>query len=224
MDTEDFLTLEELPGLFQTVIVSFRYENGGESRFSLVPGAAFPTEKIPQLPKKQGFTARWKGLEEANLDQVLFDLTFEAEYSAFEAVLASSDGESGKPLILVQGGFTPDSSLEITDWTEAVPLEEGQTLIKAKSFEVKNAQYLTSLRFCLYDWEPEDHSLLIRDKDGSWRKAEANVDGSYLVAALQEGDNAVAQIREAEFPWIYLAAGGVLTAALLVWILNKRKR
>lgn len=224
LDTEEFLAQEELPGLFRTVTVSFQYENGGESRFSLVPGDAFPTEKIPQLPKKQGFTAKWKGLEEANLDQVLFDLTFEAEYSAFEAVLASSDGESGKSLILVQGGFTPESSLEITDWTEAVPLEEGQTLIKAKSFAVKNAQYLTSLRFCLYDWKPEDHSLLIRDKDGNWCKAEANVDGSYLVTALQEGDNAVAQIREPEFPWVYLTAGGVLAVVLLAWILKKRKR
>ena len=219
---EALLAMEGLPELFRTVTVTFRYENGGESRFGLVPGDPFPAEKIPALPQKAGFSARWAGLEDAALEEVLFDMTFEAEYAAFDGVL-SSGGEETKPLMLLQGGFTSQSELTVTEWTDTVPLEEGQTLVKAKAFDVSDAQYVTSLRFCIYDWDGGSQSLLIRGSDGSWRNAEAVLDGSYLVAALREGDNAVAQIREPEFPWIYLAAGSVLLATAAVLLIRKRK-
>lgn len=218
---EELLALETLPELFRNVTVTFRYENGGESRFSLVPGDAFPEEKIPSLREKAGYIAQWAGLEEADLEQVLFDLTFEAEYTPYESVL-SSGGE--KPLILVQGGFTSASVLEIGDCTDAVPLEKGQTLIKAKTFTVTGAQYLTKLRFCIYDWDVQRQTLLIRAQDGTWYQPEVHPDGSYLVAELREGDNAVAQIQEEAPSWYWLAAGGILLAVVLAFVIRKRKR
>lgn len=220
---EELLELEALPELFRNVTVTFRYENGGESRFSLVPGDGFPAEKIPEIPEKRGFTARWAGLEEENLDSVLFDLVFQAEYMAYDGVLSSS-AEERKPLLLVQGGFTSESELEMTDWTEAVPLEEGQTLLKAKAFAVRDARYLTSLRLCIYDWEPEDQLLLIRGEDGTWRQPETKLDGSYLVAELREGDNAVAQIQQQKVPWTIPAIVAVLLAAGLFLLIRKRKK
>jgi len=221
---EEFLALESLPDPFRYVSVCFRYENGGESRFRLIPGESFPEEKIPNLPEKHGYSARWAELEEADLKNVLFDLTFEAQYNAFDSVLASSGWEQERPLILVQGDFTSNSVLEITDWTEEVPLEEGQTLLKAKAFAVSDAKCLRSIRFCIYDWEPDEQSLWIRGQNGSWRQPETVLDGSYLVAALQEGDNAVAQIQVPEFPRIYLFAGGAVFSVLLILLLKKRKK
>lgn len=223
MTLEEFLTQENLPELFRTVNICFRYESGGESRFAVIPGESFPREKIPQLPPKAGHSAAWKDMEEADLEQVLFDLTFEAEYTAYDGVL-SSGGENGKPLLLIQGGFTSDSVLEIADYTDAVPLEEGQTLLKAKTFSVKDAQYLTSLRLCIYDWEAEDQRLLIRGKDGAWRQPETVQDGSYLVAELLEGDNAVAQIQITQVPWTIVICVGVLLAVLLLVVIRKRKK
>lgn len=224
---EEFLALPHLPELFRAVELRFRYENGGESRFRLTPGEAFPEEKIPKLPQKEGYVAQWKGLEEADLSCVLYDLTFEAEYSAYDAVLASSDGTGGKPLLLIQGGFVSGAELEIADWTEPVPLEDGQTLLKAKSFTVTNARELSTLRLCIYDWEPEQQRLLIRGSDGTWRQPQTHLDGSYLVAALEEGDNAVAQIQLEATPWLLYgaAAAGLLASAALgyrYW--KKRKR
>lgn len=218
---EELLALETLPELFRNATVTFRYENGGESRFSLVPGEAFPEEKIPSLREKPGYIAQWAGLEEADLEQVLFDLTFEAEYTPYESVL-SSEGE--KPLILVQGGFTSASVLEIGDCTDAVPLEKGQTLLKAKTFTVTDAQYLTKLRFCIYDWDVQRQTLLIRAQDGTWYQPETHLDGTYLVAELREGDNAVAQIQEEELSWYWMAAGGILLAVVLAFVIRKRKR
>lgn len=223
VELADFLELENLPELFRTVCITFRYENGGESRYSLIPGDPFPQEKIPSLPEKSGFSAEWNGLKEADLSRVLFDMTFEAEYTAFSGVL-SSGGDQGKPLLLIQGGFTSQSELEIADWTEPVPLKEGQTLIKAKSFAVTDARYLTNLRLCIYDWDPERHSLLICGQDGTWRQPETVLDGSYLVAELEEGDHAVAQIQHPDYPWSIFAAVGFVIILLLVFLVQKRKK
>ena len=220
---EAMLTSETVPEMFRRVTVTFRYANGGESRFALVPGDAFPEEKIPAVPQKAGFTGRWSGLEAADLTNVLFDLTFEAEYTAFENVL-SSGGEEEKPLLLIQGGFGPGAVLEVTDWAGEVPLEEKQTLVKAKSFAVTDNENLTGLRFCVYDWDPEENFLLIRNKDGVWYRPETTADGSYLVAALQEGDNAVAQIREEKVPWAIPAAVGAVLACAVLFLIRKRKK
>jgi hypothetical protein len=219
----DFLAIENLPEMFQAAEICFRYENGGESRFRVVPGEAFPKEKIPALPDKEGCIAQWSGLEEADLQNVLFDLTFEAEYTAFESVL-SSGGEEGKPLLLIQGGFTSDAVLEIADWTEEVPLEKGQALLNAKTFTVKDAHYLTKLRYCIYNGDADEQILLIRGKDGAWRQAETETDGSYLVAELLEGDNAVAQVQKPGIHWAIPAAVIASLAALVILIVKMRKK
>lgn len=219
----DFLARENLPEMFRAAEICFRYDNGGESRFRVITGEGFPEEKIPVLPEKDGFIARWAGLEEADLEQVLFDLTFEAEYFTVEGVV-SSRGEKGKPLMLIQGGFASDAELKMADWMEEVPVEKGQTLLKAKSFGVSHAQYLSKLRFCIYDWEADQQILLIRGKDGSWRQAETELDGSYLVTALQDGDNAVAQIQTAGISWQIPAIAALVLAILLFVFAKKRKR
>ena len=219
----DFLAIENLPEMFQAAEICFRYENGGESRFRVVPGEAFLKEKIPALPDKEGCIAKWSGLEETDLQNVLFDLTFEAEYTAFEGVL-SSGGEEGKPLLLIQGGFTSEAALEVEDCTEEVPLEKGQVLLKAKTFAVEDAHYLTKLRYCIYDWEAEQQILLIRGKDGTWWQADTHTDGSYLVTELQEGDNAVAQVQKPGIRWPIPAAVTGSLAVLVIIIVKMRKK
>lgn len=224
---EDFLAKEDLPKLFRSAEICFRYENDGESRFRVVPGEEFPQEKIPSLPQKNGYIARWAGLENADLEHVLFDMVFEAEYTAFEGVLSSGTKE-GKPLLLVQGGFSSDSELEIADWEEEIPLEKGHTLLKAKSFTVSHCEYLTKLRYCIYDWEAKEQLLLIRGKDGTWRQAETELDGSYLVAELLEGDNAVAQVQRPGIHWsipaVIIAALAVLMAVLARMVKKRKTR
>ena len=219
---EEFLALEALPELFKTVTLTFRYENGGESRFSVIPGEAFHEEKIPKIPEKAGFVASWQGLEDADLDLVIFDQTFEANYRAFDMVLSSDNG--AKPMMLIQGGFLSDSALTVTDWEEPVALEEGQTLLASKGFAVTKGQYLSTIRFCVGDTETDDLALLIRGQDGSWRKTESKADGSYLVAALCDGDNAVALVQESTFPWGYVAAGAGVLALALILLMKKRKK
>lgn len=105
-----------------------------------------------------------------------------------------------------------------------MPLEKGQTLLKAKSFTVRDARYLTKLRWCIYDWEADEQILLIRGKDGSWRQAETEQDGSYLVAELLEGDNAVAQVQKPGIHWAIPAAVIASLAVLVAIIVKMRKR
>ena len=67
-DADDFMAIENLPDLFKTVILHFVYEDGGEAQVELPLGADLEAEKIPTLPEKAGFVAKWDGLEDAELD------------------------------------------------------------------------------------------------------------------------------------------------------------
>ena len=73
-------------------------------------------------------------------------------------------------------------------------------------------------------FQPMWFFLLIRNKDGVWYRPETTADGSYLVAALQEGDNAVAQIREEKVPWTIPAAVGAVLACAVLLLIRKRKK
>lgn len=221
---EDFLTMEELPELFRNVYLCFRYENGGESRFSLVPGDPFPEEKIPSLPQKAGYTAAWVGLEEVDLSQIYFDTTFEAEYTRFEAVIQSSMLEGSKPKLLFQGGFTDRTVLEVVQLEEDVPMESGEELLEALQFALTDAETVSTIRYCIGEEADTDHlRLLLRGGDGSWREAEASQDGSYLVAALEQGDTAAALILTPDNGWILYVGLAVLVVLADVLFINKKK-
>lgn len=225
MQRQEFLELENLPQMFQNVTLCFRYENGGEKRFHLTPGSAFPADQIPPVPEKNGHTAVWEGLSDADLSCVTFDMTFFASYSSYDMVMESETRRNEMPLLLVQGSFTPEAQLMLAQWEEAVPVEENETFLEAWSFTVSQGEDVAALRICLPEGSDPNHlRVLLCDEQGAWRTAEHKVDGSYAAVALESGDQAIALIQTANYLWMILAAAGTLVLVLVIWLVIRKRR
>ena len=220
---EVFFGMELLLDTFHTVTVRFIHEDGTIARVSLSYGEALTEELIPAVNAKEGSTGYWEGLTEADLSRVTFDLTFREAYIQDNATIASSlTDEKGLPMVLVQGDFTGAETVELREIT-------GSDSITAWAFTLPESGTATRLRFRTPDgWEPEDLRIQVRGSDESWRDVEFTSGGSYLVFALQVGDNAF-RVLEAEKDYtmviaIASAAAVVILLTTLVCVIRKKKK
>ena len=224
-----FLELENLPESFRRVTVSFLFEDGKTQEVLLVPGDALEPEQIPAVPEKEGHSGNWEGLADADLTNVLFDLTFRAQYRAYQTVIASAEKrEDGRPLLLLEGLFADGDTVSLSRTQEAVILQEGQTLLE--TWELTASGQGSVARFLLpVDSQPQQLQLLLGDGEGNWSTASTAVDGSYLVFAPHADTYFLALVQVAEdrtLLWAAAITGGVLLVALplILVIRNKKKK
>ena len=222
---EEFLALENLPGMFRLVQVHFLFADGTKQSVSVELGSALDAAAVPPLPQRQGFLARWAGLEQAELDCLLYDLTFCAEYLPLDSVLKSTEEENSRPLLLAQGGFTDRAVLQVEPCADTPAVQQGEQLLRCLTVHCTEPDGMTGGRLLLPDGADADRmTLLRRTADGSWQPAEAAPDGSYLVFSLQSSDSALALVQAAPAPlWPWAAGGAVLLAAAAA-LLHRRKR
>lgn len=224
---EAFFALEDLPDLFQNVTVTFCFEDGTIRQISLTAGDKLAQSQIPAVPEKAGFVGEWEGLAEADLSHILFDLTFEAKYTGHSVTLQSDAlGENGLPILLVQGDFTPDAQVCLTELAETPELEEGETLLGAWHLSLSGSEAVTAARLQIPDGcDGDSAAVQVRGSDGSWKTVELTADGSYLVFPLEDGDDAIALIQLSSSHWLpavaAAAAAGIVLVCLLIW---RRKR
>ena len=117
----DFFALEDLPELFQNVIITFHLNNGTGRRVTIPSGGKLEASQIPGVPVREGAVGEWEGLAETDLTNIVFNLSFEPHYTSYSATIQSDAiRENGFPLLLVQGDFTEDTVQTITE-TDAAP-------------------------------------------------------------------------------------------------------
>lgn len=225
----EFFALEDLPSLFQNVAVTFLFGDGSYRQVTIPSGGKLTEALIPALQEKPGFVGEWEGLEEADLSNIIFNLTFEAKYTAYSATLQSGEvRENGLPVLLVQGDFTADATVKLSELDVAPKLSEKETLLEAWGVAVSETENLTAARWRLPEnCNAERVSVLVRDSGGSWHTAAHTLDGSYLVFSLDGSNDAIALVQtEANASWcIYAAgAGAVLAAALVCLLVWKKKK
>lgn len=224
MELEAFLELEDLPASFLQVSVTFVQEDGTEKVIALRPGEALT--HIPEVAKKDAHEGVWKGLAQAELDCVVTDLRFEAEYTPYKTTLASAEKRDGKPVMLVQGSFHPAAALTI-EKISGPRVADGEKLLEAWSVSVPNDPHVHGIRL-LAPKEGQELTVYVR-REGKWEKAEFVTDGSYLSVKVECGDDGVALVAsEAAAPWWQwvLLGGGVLLILVIptVLILAKKKK
>lgn len=224
LNREQFLALDDLPELFRWVTVRFRYGNGADRVFTVPLGGALQESWIPPLPPKNGSAARWKGLEDTDLTNFLFDLTFEPEYISKNMVLQSEAQRDGRPVLLVQGSFTEEADLTCEASDLQPPLEGSQTLLEAWSFAISGAEQITAARLSTPQDGGDNLRVLLGSQDG-WRQAEHRVEGSYLVVPLENGDNRIALVQEKrEYGLLVLTAAAVACLSLTGFVLRRKER
>jgi len=225
MREEGFFLLEGLPERFRQVIVTFRYGNGAKREFAVDVGSSFPMEWAPPIPPKEGRQSYWKGLEDAELNGIFFDMTFQQEYTTQTTVLESALTREEIPLLFVQGVFAADAELEAAasdvrpDWSGS-----GQHL-ETWEFRCTEPENQTQIRLQIPSFaDPERISVLLRDKSGNWRVETSHVLGRYAVARLMPGDDAIALVQEGAVPWMLIGLAAVFAAGAGLYIRKKKTK
>ena len=224
MEQDAFLRLEQLPETFRRVKIRFLFEDGTVRTQVLEPGQSLTW--IPEVPQKAGYFGSRDGLEEANLTNILFDMTFRTQYRAHNAVIASTETREGRTLFLLEGDFS-DGTVISAEKTEAVVvLLDGEILLETWNLTMEEPG--TTARFLLpADADPQRILALLGDGKGNWKTAPSEVDGSYLVFSPEADTCQLALIQTAQDHtawWIAGIGGAVLITLPVVLIIRSKKK
>ena len=154
------------------------------------------------------------------MDEGVFEnITVEGHYVSSVPVLSSGEKH---PVYLVEGSFSENQSLAVSDFAPAVP-PEGE-MIRAASLFVEG--YSGSLT--VHMRAPSGGTVFLVSSDGTFIPAYSERDGSYIVFTMDNGRSFVYMTEpERHAPVTALMITGgifVVDAILLIVILSGRKR
>lgn len=224
----DFLLLDGIQEVFRTLTVRFVAETTEVQVFHLAYGDALDADAVPDVPVKAGYTGRWSGLEETDLNCIIFDETFTAEYTPLSTAQASETlREDGRPVALLEGSFASDDTLTLTPGEEQPALAPGEVWLESWQLRlpapVEQAQDAPSRLHYLPPEDADKVQLYLHSADG-WREVSAEADGSYLVAELHPGDDMLAAVRQAPAPLPLAAVGGGVAVLAVLLLMRRRKK
>ena len=227
MPLQEMLETDSIPELFKTVTVTFLFDDGSRKDFELTPGTAMEAHLIPEVPELAGYIGQWDGLEDTDLECVLFDLAFELSYISHSSAITSTEARSGKPLLLVIGDFKPDSSISLTSSCSKPSVSGKEAVLESWTFEIYDCVHTTAARYLIPDGvDVKNLNVYVHSHSGSWEETEFTVDGSYVVVPLECGDDgiALARVEGMELPWILIAAVAVIMiSAVGVYVVWRKK-
>ena len=229
LEHDDFVELEGLDPIFKVISVRFVYVDGMMHTVTLAPGEALSPDSIPKLPEKAGYVGRWDGLADADLSDIRFDVSFPAVYTAeWETVQSDPLGESKLPTLLAQGQFSDNTPIQLTQMTKGPAPGVHDKFLEGYAFTLPTGTADT-LRY-LPETEQTNVRIMVKGADGSWREVSHTQDGSYLVFAIEDGDESFCLIgsMKKSVSWLpIIGAGGAAMVVLLVVILlvhHRRKK
>ena len=224
MDFDDFMGLENLPDLFRKVTVRFVFADGTAKEMILSSGGNLSESRIPEIPEKAGFTSAWEGIEDADLSNMLFDMTFEVQYTSYYATIQSRETrDNGRPILLAEGAFTDQAWVSVAASDQAPVRNEKEQLLEA--WEIAVCETAETARFLL----PENADagsvkLLALDADGNWDEVSFVQDGSYLVFALTQSETVIALVQsEQNYTTVYVTAAAILTAIAIAYGCRRKR-
>lgn len=222
-----FLGLKNLPEIFETVNVRFRFDEETVETVKIPVGGELAAEDIPVLPEREGYEAEWAGLAEANLTNILFDTGFEARYTAHRRVIESRRrSEDGLSLLLMEGDFPEGDSVRLgkVNVSAAPPMEDGTEVLESYSVQFSGEGRIDRVRALLPEGSDSDRlQLWVLQEDG-WTERSFRVEKSYVIFDWQEGDSAVTllQLPYELSPIPIFAAAAVVLMAVIGLIRRKK--
>ena len=224
----DFFAQEALPELLRSCTVSFRLADDNQVHITVPAGGNLDPARIPTLPEKDGFTAYWAELEQEDLTNILFDMTFVAQYVSHSTTIQSDlTAEKRLPLVLAEGYFYPDAEVTAASISESPMLNDRNRILGVWQIEICGYQTLTYLRLQIPEGCDSDRlALYTCDQNGRWNDTEFTVDGSYLVFEPEGGSMKVALTQTAPsfWHWYLIGIGAILLLGVLVTFRYIRRR
>ena len=224
---DEFLELPDVPESFRSIHLTFMADDSQVARITINYGESFDITKLPEVPKKDGYSGAWEDFSKEN---ITFDQTIEAVYTEYITTLEANLDGTKLPKLLAEGIFDTDDFLEIKK-TDLYP-EDAET--KAESYQVRLETSDTGKH--LYRFLP-DASLAMKNpaieiyRDKAFVPVETEQDGSYLIFECEENAFAFACVDrpEGSAPVILIAvlAGvclAVLSVVLFIRIYGRKKK
>lgn len=226
LNTEKFFKLKNLPDLFKNASLRFIFEDGTEETITVEVGTDLSVEDLPSIPEKEGYVGEWEGLAASDLSNIIFDRTIEVLYTANDAAIATEKTrDNGLPILLVQGTFTSDAVVVLTESDESPDLSQNKTLLEAYDIEYVPAGNATAGRYLIPDgYKAKDLHIMLLDHDGQWTSALADVDGSYLVFDMNNDCSTIALVYAKAPNWLVIAiVSMIIVIAASAAVITKKK-
>lgn len=218
----DLMTDSNVPAKLTSFAVTFKAEDKEIDKIQFRYGDDLSKITLPQVPEKEDCYGYW---EEFDTSGIISDITVNAEYAQW-VTLCESSGTDGKlPLALVEGKFTDDVKLEVTDYQHQLP-SGCDSSTKVWKVAVTGADIAADqqvpLRLINKDKEKADVWRLSGDK---WEKLESVQNGSYLFVTVGGAENVLC-IQAHSFDIIPLIIGiaAVLLIILAIVIIAKNRK
>ncbi len=213
-------------------------------------GDSFGKDAYPEIPAKDGYYAVWSRDE---LNELHFDTTVEAVYIRDVTAIPSEQTRGGKPMVLVEGTFDQNDTLEVT----SQPIDRSRFDNIAGSYFAAVLKSLSKIgksfppayvgRDIIEQWKvtiPDDgaetHTVRLAtptdtkpaiyvEKDGVFEKVDSDTAGKYFVFEVDGLTAEFAVVTESAvwIAWI-VAAAIVLLPLIIIFIvvksIKKRRR
>jgi hypothetical protein len=170
----DFMYSEDLPDVYQNIYLTFMADDRIVSTVTLSYGESFDVNKLPAVPKKEGYFGEWEDFEASSLT---FDQTINAVYSEYISTLESLQTTDGKPEALVEGCFESGDRFILSEM-DAYP-EDAKTKAVCRKITISGGTAPYTVRYLI----PEDmeNPVLELYQGNAFVPVSGSIDGSYYV-------------------------------------------
>lgn len=228
MSYNEMLGVPGLPSDFSKFKLTFVADDRIVDELEFEYGDSIPVEKMPQVPRKDGYIGKWSSYSFNNLK---FSETVEAIYTPENVVLSSDKLVAGtdKPVVLVEGSYNPETKVQVTETDYQKAVKAGacaQYRVIVQDIE-NNGD--TENRFHVYvPNENKEYTAYIKTSSG-WKKSATEMDGNYAVfnAAQKTMDFYIVESKSSILPFIIIGAVVMLGAVAFIiirWRLRNKER
>ena len=222
MDYDGLCAEPDTPAAFLSFALTLRTEEGEVvSVIPLAYGQSLEALALPQPPEREGFYGRWP---EFGSSSVCADITLEAVYTPWAALTASQEKEGARSLALAEGQFTEDAVLHVRAGSQPLPagVPEGAVWEVALTGTSLPSDAQVPLRLL----DAQGSGTVWQYADGQWQRAEAEVNGSYLLLTMEGLSGVYCVPSAAQGAPVLLLAGGaaaLLAAGIALWMKRKKR-
>lgn len=221
---EEILTHTDLIADFSHINVTYRIDDTFLGSEEVKYGEDLGNLNYPEIPEKEGYYGAWEDLTGQTVKgNMVIEATYKDIVTVVESDETTQDGETSKPLALIEGSFTEETSLNLTENTTQAP-PSGVGTYKMYDIKVENATITepVNLRIkALY----EDTKIYVLDGT-EWKECTTKEQGSYLQTKL-DSENKTYCIAEASSNYtmlIILVICAVVVIIIVLGIVKAKKR
>ena len=216
--------LEGVPADFTAFTLTLKAGDQTVARIPFLYGDDLSRIELPAVPEQEGSYGVWP---EFDMSGTRSDLTLEAVYAPW-ITLAASEEQSGRlSLALVEGQFTDEVALHVSDSTQTPPKKSSEGTV-IWDISITGSSLAEDDMIPLRLLSPGGDADVWQYQNGQWVAVDAVLSGQYLLLSMEGTQGTFFIQPQSAGSWMtfLLAGAGALGAVLLllIGIRMRRKR